>query len=33
MFTEGIVGKKVMVVCSFQVMELKRRNEQNGATE
>lgn len=26
---EVIAGKKVMVVCSFQMLELKRRNEQN----
>lgn len=30
MFTKGIVGEKVMVVSSFQVLELKRKKEQNG---
>lgn len=30
MFIKGIVGMKVTVVCFFQMLELKRRNEQNG---
>lgn len=30
MFSKGIVGKKLMVDRSFQVSELKRKNEQNG---